>query len=245
MIANGGSDEELIMAYTRLQMAKEMLPETLSPFRSIPEAFWPTEEALIDAGLGTNADDPILNQWIVETGDTIQQYSQLFQTMDHVIPSQEELDQLDALDVLLQGHLAQIDQMEPSLIGWQSNEVPLNDVVLEPLRLMLMTIDWHLAQLESDADEVLPPFGLASLTMGMAMKSSLRFRVANQMYGKAIKALDVMVNNLIAIEFLNTTMPPVGNIDVAWFGLSSSTAMVVLDTTMLLLKEMGSPINRR
>ena len=59
-------------------------------------------------------------------------------------PSQEELDQLDALDVLLEGYLTQMDQMEPSLIGWQSNEVPLNDVVLEPLRLMLMTsIDWH------------------------------------------------------------------------------------------------------
>ena len=35
MIANGGSDDELVMAYIRLQMAKEMLPETLSPFRSI------------------------------------------------------------------------------------------------------------------------------------------------------------------------------------------------------------------
>ena len=59
------------------------------------------------------------------------------------------------------------------------------------------------------------------------MKSSLRFRVANQLYGKAIKAIDVMVNNLIAIELLNTLQPATGNIEVTYFGLSSSTAMIV------------------
>ena len=68
MIANGGSDDELVMGYIRLQMAKEMLPETLSPFRSIPAAFGKAEEALIEAGLGTNPDDLLLNQWIAETG---------------------------------------------------------------------------------------------------------------------------------------------------------------------------------
>ena len=70
------------------------------------------------------------------------------------------------------------------------------------------------------------------------MKSSLRFRVANQLYGKAIKAIDVMVNNLIAIELLNTLMPATGNIEVTWFGLSSSTSMIVPDTTPLS-KETG------
>ena len=228
VISNGSTDEELLMAYHRLQMAKEMLPENLSPFRDIPEAFWPSVEALEEAGQGINVDDQLLDQWIAETGDTIQQILALFAGMDPISPAQTDLDTLDTLDVQLQGHLTQIDQMNPSLLGWKSNEVPLNNVVLEPLRLMLIqSADWHIAQLEGDADEILPPFGLASLTMGMAMKSSLRFRVANQLYGKAIKAIDVMVNNLIAIELLNTLMPPVGNIEVTWFGLSSSTAMIV------------------
>ena len=103
----------------------------------------------------------------------------------------------------LQAHLTQIDQIQPSLLGWKSNEVPLNDMVLDPLRLMLLQSQIGIAQLENDADEILPPFD-GFLTMGMAMKSSLRFKVANQLYGKAIKAIDVMVNNLIAIELLNT-----------------------------------------
>ena len=163
-IANGGNDEELVMAYQRLQMAKEMLPENLSPFRNIPEAFWPSVEALEEAGQGINADDPLLDQWIVDTGDTIQQIMALFASMDPASPDQGRFDALDALDIQLQAHLTQMDQMEPSLLGWKSNEVPLNDVVLDPLRLMLMqSSDWHIAQLESDADEILPPFGLMSL----------------------------------------------------------------------------------
>ena len=166
-----------------------------------------------------------MDQWILDTGDTIQQILALFASMDPASPAQVDLDALDALDVQLQAHLTQMDQMEPSLLGWKSNVVPLNDVVLDPLRLMLMqSTDWHIAQLENDADEILPPFGLMSLTVGMAMKSSLRFRVANQLYGKAIKAIDVMVNNLIAIELLNTLQPAKGNIEVTYFGLSSSTA---------------------
>ena len=226
-ISNVSADEDLVTAYLRLQMAKETLPESLSPFRNIPDAFWPSVETLDQAGHGINADDVVLDQWIFETGDTIQQIIALFGSMDPVSPDQAQLDLLDALDGQLQTRLSQMDQMEPSLLGWQNNEVPLNDMVLEPLRLMLIqSADWHLVQLEGEADEILPPFGLASLTMGMAMKSSLRFRVANQLYGKVIKAIDVMVNNLIAIELLNTLMPPVGNIEITWFGLSSSTTMI-------------------
>ena len=229
LLANNGADEELVFAYFNLQMARDSFPVSLTPFRDIPDAFWPTDEQLDTNGLGLNEDDPLLDQWILDTGGLVQQYIGLFQQMNHTAPTADQLDQLDALDVMLQTQVDLLDTMEPSLIGWRNNEALLNEVVLEPMRQMLVeSIDWHIVQLESDADEILPPFGLASLTMSMAMKSSLRFRVANQLYGKAIKALDTIINQLVAIELISLAMPPVGDIEVTWFQLSSSNSYISL-----------------
>ena len=131
-----------------------------------------------------------------EIGLTLQSYLDLLGQIDPQQVTEDDLSQLEAIDLVFQDQYSQFEALEPSVTGWRNQEEALNTQGWMPMKEVThLTLNLHLGQLEADAEGVVPPFGLASLTMGMAMQSSLRFRVANQMYGKAIKALDVMVNN--------------------------------------------------
>ena len=171
--------------------------------------------------MGINNDDAALELLVSEIGLTLQSYLDLLGQIDPQQVTEDDLSQLEAIDLVFQDQYSQFEALEPSVTGWRNQEEALNTQVWMPMKEVThLTLNLHLGQLEADAEGVVPPFGLASLTMGMAMQSSLRFRWPTRCTERPSRP---RCHEQFDCHRVDLWLPPVGNIEVTWFQLSSST----------------------
>ena len=99
----------------------------------------------------------------------------------------------------------------------------MQEQILDPL--VHMTAErgaFHVALLEAEASEVLPPFGLVSLVTGMSARSSVQMQLANKWYKEPFEAIDISINNMIAMELISLALPPTGDLSMDYIQASAS-----------------------
>ena len=210
VMANNGTDDDLIMGYNRLEMANDMLGQLDPPgvFRKIPAGFWPDADTLIANNMAPTADDGLFEAWCFDVRNTINQYNETFSSMSTSNPSAADLTTLDTLDATFQAQLAQLQGYQLSLAGWQSGQVAMTEILLLPLRDMLIqNLTWHMEQLESDSNGILPPFEIPAGSLELLQKSRTRVQVANQMHTEMVKGVNDLVVSFDSAGLINTTMP--------------------------------------
>lgn len=227
-LANDGPDVDLVAAYDRLGAVEGLAGEAASVVRNLPEAFWPTTEELVAAGIARNADDDALVGTLTELSNAISATRARLAAIDPTTATEADLELLAAKDAELEAAANAFAALEPSFHGWTEASTQLSEHVLAPAaELVAETAAWHRAQLEAEAAEVLPPFGLLGFTMGTFAQSSLRVNLASKIYGDAISAIDMSINNLVLMELIDLALPATGALSMDFVYASSSVGYAV------------------
>ena len=225
LASDGGSDEELVLAFSELTASRELFPsEPFGPFRTLPEAFWPDTQSLLDSGIMRNTDDDLLSNQIVLLADSIQALLTHHSELDPLNITEEDVANIEIFTDLFSVHVDAFVALEPSIHGWRENATILEEQIFTPLQALTMhTLDLNEIWVRDEAGDLIPPpFGFVSLMVGISARHSIQMNISSVLYKDVFEAIDATINNLILMEAIEMALPPQGSISMDYIQASSS-----------------------
>ena len=225
LASDGGSDEDLVLAFSEFSASRELFPsEPFGPFRTLPEAFWPDTQSLLDSGIVRNTDDDLLHEQVLLLSESIQALMAYNSELD---PLNVTEDHVSNIEMLTDQFSAQVDAfvaLEPSIHGWRENATIMEEQIFTPLQALTMhTLDLNEIWVRDEAGELIPPpFGFVSLMVGISARHSMQMNIASVLYKDVFEAIDATINNLLLMEAIEMTLPPQGSISMDYIQASSS-----------------------
>lgn len=229
-LADGADDQAMVDAIAKMEAAgaasaAALSGDTASVYRPMPEGYWPSADELEAEGISRNADDDALAQALADWGDALRLVDETLTVMDPVALTEEDLVALEAVDAQAQAAGAALLALSPSAHGWLENKGSLFTELIEPAaQLNTTTAVFTDARLRSDAEDILPPFGLIGMALGAVNVGGLRGYYLSHVIAPVVAQLDLSINNLILIGLIEYLAPGDGGVSIEHIQASSSVA---------------------
>ncbi|MAA79540.1 MAG: hypothetical protein CL916_09795, partial [Deltaproteobacteria bacterium] len=225
LASDGGSDEDLVLAFSEFTASRELFPsEPFGPFRTLPEAFWPDTQRLLDDGIVRNTDDDLLPNQVVLLADRIQALRTYNEQLDPLNITEDDISNIETLTSLFSVQVDAFVALEPSIHGWRENATIMEEQIFTPLQVLTMhTLDLNEIWVRDEAGELIPPpFGFVSLMVGISARHSIQMNIASVLYKDVFESIDATINNLILMEAIEMSLPPQGDISMDYIQASAS-----------------------
>ena len=227
-LANEGADEDMVAAIEALGLARQASAEavsedTTSIFRPMPDDYWPTPSQLEAEGITRNADDDALGAALSDWGDALRLLDENLQAMDPLALTEEDLATLEDLDAQVQAAGDALLALQPTAHGWLDQRGTLMTELIRPAAAVnTTTASFSERRLRSDAEAILPPFGLIGLALGAVNVGGVRGYYLKKVISPVVDQLDLSINNLILMGLIEYFAPGDGGVEIVHVQASSS-----------------------